>query len=394
LLKKKIDSIVYAGIEMKAFPGCQICIARNGSIIFQESYGFQTYDSIIPVDNETIYDVASLTKVSASVPVLMHLVDQNKIKLDQAISNYLPYLKGSNKEDMIFRDILSHQAQLTTWIPFYLYNTDSSGQLNPDVFKYQQSDEYNIRVAENLYIKDSYKYEMYDTILKSDLRKRKEYKYSDVGYYWVPQILQQHYNGGFDQFLNEFLYQPLHLKNTAFKPRTKFSISRIAPTEADTLFRKQIVRGDVHDPGAAMLGGVCGHAGLFSTAEDICTIFQLYLQNGYYGGVQYFDSATVNKFTSYQHDGIKNRRALGFDKPFKKYDKYGPVCKSASLSSYGHSGFTGTYVWADPDEEIVYVFLSNRVFPRSDNYKISKYDIRTNIQQVIYDAIINSNFEK
>lgn len=386
-LKKKIDSIIMAGIEMEAFPGCQICIARNGSIIFQESYGYQTYDSILPVDNQTIYDVASLTKVSASVPVLMHLVDQKKLNLDRSISNYLPYLEGSNKEDMIFRDILSHQAQLTAWIPFYWYNTDSAGVLNPEVFQSFQDDDFNIRVAGNLYIKNSYRYEMYDTILKSELRKRREYKYSDVGYYWVPQILEQHYNGSYDQFVNEKFYQPMHMRNTSYLPRKHFPISRIAPTENDTLFRKQLVRGDVHDPGAAMLGGVCGHAGLFSTAEDICVLFQCYLQDGYYGGIQYFDTATVNEFTSYQHDGIKNRRALGFDKPFKKYDEYGPVCESANQSSFGHSGFTGTYVWADPDENLVYVFLSNRVYPKSDNYKISKYDIRTNIQQAIYDAI-------
>jgi len=387
VLKKKIDSIVKAGIEMKAFPGCQICIARNGSIIYQESFGYQTYDSILPVNNQTIYDLASLTKVSASVPVLMRLVDQKKLNLDQPIASYLPYLEDSNKKDMIFRDILSHQARLTPWIPFYWYNTDSAGHLNPDVFKYSQDDNYNIRVAEGLYIRESYKYNMYDTILKSDLRKRIEYKYSDVGYYWVPQILEKNYNGSYDQFVDEYFYQPLHMRNTSYKPRNKFPISRIAPTENDTLFRKQIIRGDVHDPGAAMLGGVCGHAGLFSTAEDICILFQCYLQDGYYGGIQYFDSTTLKEFTSYQHDGIKNRRALGFDKPFKKYDRYGPVCKSANLSSFGHSGFTGTYVWADPDENLVYVFLSNRVYPKSDNYKISKYDIRTNIQQAIYDAL-------
>lgn len=386
-LKKNIDSIVVAGIEMQAFPGCQICIARNGSIIFQESYGYQTYDSILPVDNETIYDIASLTKVNASVPVLMHLVDQNILNLDSPISNYLPYLKDSNKEFMVFRDILSHQAQLTAWIPFYWYNTDSTGNLNPDVFQNYQDDDFNIRVAEGVYIKDTYKYNMYDTILKSNLRERREYKYSDLGYYWIPQILQQFYNGGFDQFIDHYFYQPLHLRNTSYKPRKKFPISRIAPTENDTLFRKQLIRGDVHDPGAAMLGGICGHAGLFSTAEDICVIFQSYLQYGYYGGIQYFDTATVKEFTSYQHDGIKNRRALGFDKPFKKYDRYGPVCESANLSSFGHSGFTGTYVWADPEENLIYVFLSNRVYPKSDNYKISKYDIRTKIQQAIYDAI-------
>lgn len=394
ILKTQIDSIVEAGIKMSAFPGCQICIARNGSIIFQKSYGFQTYDSIIPISEESIYDIASLTKVTASVPTLMYMMDEQKWHPDTVISSYFPYLSETNKADLTFRNILSHQARLTSWIPFYWYNTDSSGVLNDDVFNVMQNDIFNTRVAENLYIRSDYTFEMYDTIVNSELRKKKEYKYSDLGYYWVPQLVEKYYNQRFDHFVNEYFYKPLHLKNTSFLPRKYFELNNIVPTENDTLFRKQIIRGDVHDPGAAMLGGVCGHAGLFSTAEDLCTIFQMYLQKGNYRGVQYFDTTTVDEFTKYQHDGIENRRGMGFDKPFKKYDRYGPVCEGASTKSFGHSGFTGTYVWADPEEQLVYVFLSNRVYPKSDNYKISRYDIRTNIQQAIYDAIINRNFEE
>ena len=386
-LENDIDSIVRAGITMHAFPGCQICIARNGSIVFQKNYGYQTYDSLISINNETIYDIASITKVAASIPSLMHLYDLNKLNLDTSISTYLPYLEHSNKADLTFRNILTHQARLTSWIPFYWYNTDSSGNLNPEVFRYQQNDIFSLRVAKGLYINRDYKYKMYDTIMKSKLRKRKEYKYSDLGYYFVPQIIEHLYNIPLNQFVLEHFYKPLNLKRTAYLPLRFFNIENIAPTENDTLFRKQVIRGDVHDPGAAMLGGVCGHAGLFSTAEDLTILFQMYLQKGYYGGHQFIDSLTIKEFTRYQFDGNKNRRALGFDKPFKKYDKYGPVCKSASRKSFGHSGFTGTYVWADPKNQTVYVFLSNRVYPRSDNYKISKFDIRTNIQQAIYNAI-------
>lgn len=392
-LKYQIDSIVKASIEMKAFPGCQIAIARNGYIIYEESFGFQTYDSLISIDNETIYDIASITKVVSSIPSLMYMTDKKKVHPDSAIVKYLPFLASSNKANLTFRNILSHQARLKSWIPFYWYNTDSSGNLNPNVFKSEQTDIYSTRVAENLYIHPNYKYEMYDTISNSSLRKRNGYKYSDLGYYWVPIIVEQNYNMPFEEFLYQNFYNPLHLKHTRFLPRQYFELYKIAPTENDTFFRKQIIRGDVHDPGAAMLGGVSGHAGLFSTAEDLTIIFQMFLQEGYYGGIQYFNSTTLNEFTSYQHDGIENRRAMGFDKPFKKYDEYGPVCKSASQNSYGHSGFTGTYAWADPDEELVYIFLSNRVYPRSDNYKISRFDIRTNIHQAIYDAIINRNFE-
>ncbi len=393
-LEVNIDSIVKAGIDMKAFPGCQIVVFKNGEKVFQKNYGFQTYDSLVEVDSKTIYDVASITKVTASIPSLMFMQDKKKVNLDTAISVYLPFLENTNKQDLTFRNILSHNARLKSWIPFYWYNTDSAGFLNPDVFQYEQSDKFSTRVAENLYITPEYSYEIYDTITDSDLRKKKGYKYSDLGYYWVPKIVEQNYNIPFEDFVYQQFYKPLGLKNTRFHPRRYFELEKIAPTENDTIFRKQIVRGDVHDPGAAMIGGACGHAGLFSTAEEIAIIFQVYLQYGNYNGVQYFDTATIKEYTSYQHDGVKNRRAVGFDKPFKKYNAYGPVCESASLSSYGHSGFTGTYVWADPEEELVYVFLSNRVYPRSDNYKISKFDIRTNIQQAIYDAIINRNFDK
>ena len=387
-LEKTIDSIVKAGIEMAAFPGCQICIARNGSIIFQKNYGYQTYDSIIPIHDSSIYDIASITKVTASIPSLMYLYDQNKFDLDRNIESYFPYLENTNKAKLSFRNILTHQAQLQSWIPFYWYNSDSLGNLNPSVFQGHQDDIFSVRVAENLYIDAQYKYKIWDTIVKSDLRKKKEYKYSDLGYYWIPQIIESNYNIPFEKFVFQQFYQVLQLKHTNYHPREYFPLNQIVPTENDTIFRKQVVRGDVHDPGAAMLGGVGGHAGLFSTAKDLSIIFQMYLQKGFYNGVQHIDTATIEEFTRYQHDGIKNRRALGFDKPYKEYDEYGPVCESASLNSFGHSGFTGTYAWVDPDYNLVYIFLSNRVFPRSDNYKISKHDFRTKIQQAIYDAII------
>ncbi|MCK5775930.1 MAG: serine hydrolase, partial [Bacteroidales bacterium] len=385
-LEKEIDSIVKVGIEMKAFPGCQISISKGGYIIFEKNYGYQTYDSIIKVKSNTIYDIASITKVAASIPSLMHYYDKKKIDLDTPLSKYIDYSDNTNKADLTLRNILTHQAQLTPWIPFYWYNMDSIGHLNPEVFQTHQDDVFSVRVAENIYIKEDYKYLIYDTIIKSDLRDKAEYKYSDLGYFFVPQIIENFSNLPINEFVKQQFYQKLNLKYTTYHPRQHFNLLDIAPTEKDTLFRKQTIRGDVHDPGAAMLGGVCGHAGLFSTAEDLTILFQMYLQKGYYGGYQYIDTTTIAEFTRYQFDGNKNRRALGFDKPYKKYDEFGPVCESASLDSYGHSGFTGTYVWADPKNQTVYVFLSNRVYPKADNYKISKFDFRTNIHQALYNA--------
>ncbi|OYT14724.1 MAG: hypothetical protein B7C24_16845, partial [Bacteroidetes bacterium 4572_77] len=309
-LEKNIDSLVQEGIQMSAFPGCQICVVKGGRIIFQKSYGFQTYDSVLAINDSSIYDIASITKVTASIPALMYLYDRGQLDLDAPIENYFSYLEHTNKAKLNFRDILTHQAQLTSWIPFYWYNTDSLGNLNPEVFQTQQSDIFNVRVAEDLYINHDYKYQIFDTIIKSDLRDKREYKYSDLGYYFVPSLMENTYNISLDKFVMDHFYKPLGLKNTFFHPLKYKPISQIVPTENDTLFRKQIIRGDVHDPGAAMLGGVCGHAGLFSTAKDLAVIFQMYLQEGYYNGVQYFDSATIAEFTRYQHDGIKNRRAL------------------------------------------------------------------------------------
>ena len=385
-LELEIDSIIKVGIKMKAFPGCQVSIAKNGYIIFEKNYGYQTYDSIIQVKDNTIYDIASITKVTASLPSLMYYYDKKKINLDAPISNYINYLENSNKADLTLRNILTHQARLTPWIPFYWYNIDSLGTLNSNVFQTHQDDTFSVRVAENIYIKEDYKYQIYDTILKSDLRDKAEYKYSDLGYFFVPQIIESFSNLPINTFVNQQFYQKLNIKHTSYHPRQHFNLLDIAPTEKDTLFRKQTIKGDVHDPGAAMLGGVCGHAGLFSTAKDLTILFQMYLQNGYYGGYQYIDTTTIAEFTRYQFDGNKNRRALGFDKPYKEYDELGPVCESASLKSYGHSGFTGTYVWADPKNQTVYVFLSNRVYPKTDNYKISKFDFRTNIHQALYNA--------
>ncbi len=387
-LEKKIDQIVELGIKKKAFPGCQITVARHGSIVFQKAYGYQTYDSLIPITEESIYDVASLTKVCASVPMLMVLVDEKKIHPDSAISSYLPYLHQSNKKKLTLRNIYTHQAQLKSWIPFYLKSIDEKGNLDTNVFRHERSDVFSLRVAEGLYIREDYRHKMFDSIAMSELRKKKEYQYSDLGFYWVPQIVENQLNEGFDKALISRFYEPLNMIHTRFLPRNYFDISQIVPTEKDTIFRKQLIHGDVHDQGAAMLGGISGHAGLFSNSEDLAILFQMYLQKGFYGGNQLVDSKTVAEFTRYQFDGNTNRRGIGFDKPLKTYSSNGPVCPGASTKSFGHSGFTGTYIWADPTEELIFVFLSNRVYPTSNNALLSKLNIRTTIHQEIYNALI------
>ncbi|MBN2236228.1 MAG: serine hydrolase [Bacteroidales bacterium] len=386
---RKIDSIVQEGIAMQAFPGCQIVVAKNGRIIYSKSFGYQTYENKEAINRFSIYDLASITKVAATTLSLMKLQEEHRFNPNASISDFVPYLKGSNKDSIRASKILTHQGKLKAWIPFYLNVLDSSNRLDSLLFSSFLDDQHTVKVADQLYIQDQYKYQIYDTILKSDLRKKEEYIYSDLGFYWFRQGIEFHTNQPLELYVDEQFYQPLELKNTAFLPLNHFEKQRIVPTENDTLFRKQVIQGYVHDPGAAMLGGVSGHAGLFSNATDLAAIFQMLLQHGFYNNQQLLDSTIIQQYTSYQYDYKKteNRRGLGFDKPYPKYDSLGPTCKSASTSSFGHSGFTGTYAWADPEYQLVYIFLSNRVYPDAGNNKISKYDFRTRIHQTIYDAI-------
>jgi len=386
---KTIDSIVFEGIEMEAFPGCQVVVAKNGRVIYSKSFGYQTYDKKKQINNQSIYDIASITKIAATTASLMKLQAEKRFNPKDLISDYLPYLKNTNKSEMRIDAILTHQAQLTPWIPFYLGEIDSLEQLNPTLFSSTINEQHSQRVAKNLFIDKNYAYRMYDTISTSDFWEKEEYKYSDLGFYWFRQVIELESNLPLESYVQEEFYQPMGLHSISFLPRQKFKMDRLVPTEYDSLFRKQLIQGDVHDPGAAMLGGVSGHAGLFSNAEDLAAVFQLFLQDGYYGGKQLLDSTIITQYTTYQYDfeKVENRRGLGFDKPYPEYDSLGPVCKSASLSSYGHSGFTGTYAWADPEQELVYIFLSNRVYPDAKNNKISKFDFRTRIHQAIYDAI-------
>lgn len=386
---RAIDSIVKEGIDMKAFPGCQIVVAKNGRILYSKSFGYQTYDKKKPIYNQSIYDIASITKVAATTASLMKLQANHLFNPKSLVSDYLPFLKNTNKAKMGIDSILTHQARLAPWIPFYLAEIDSLGRMNPNLYSNRIDENHSIRVAENLYIDKNYAYHMYDTIANSEYWKKKEYKYSDLGFYWFQKIIELQTNSPLEEFVQKSFYQPMGLSKIGFLPRQRFDLEQIVPTEYDSIFRKQLIHGDVHDPGAAMLGGVGGHAGLFSNAEDLAAVFQLFLQNGYYAGQLLLDSATINQYTSYQYDykQVENRRGLGFDKPYPVYDSLGPVCKSASLRSFGHSGFTGTYAWVDPEYDLVYIFLSNRVYPDAGNNKISKFNFRTRIQQAIYDAI-------
>ncbi len=381
---KQVDSIALKGIEEKAYPGCQALVARNGNVVYNKAFGYHTYEKKRPVQSTDIYDLASITKVTASVPNLMKLVDQGALNLDYNLCDYLQYVDSTCYINMNLRRMLAHNAGLVSWIPFYK-KTLSRGQLKFDVYSNTQSEEYPNKVAEGLYIRKEYKDSIRYWLVNHGIHKEKEYRYSDLGYYFYKDIIEKHYNSGLDRVSDSLFYTPLGATTLTYRPLEKFSKSEITPTENDMNFRKRLVHGTVHDPGAAMLGGVAGHAGLFSNANDLAKIFQMYLNKGEYGGERFLSADVINEFTKVQFPEEENRRGAGFDKPTD--DDSGPSCSCVSKSSYGHSGFTGTLVWADPEKDLLYIFLSNRVYPDAENKKLIRMSIRTDIQAAIYHAI-------
>ena len=414
---KRLDSLVHAAIEDKATPGCQVLVARKGRVVYHKAFGHHTYLRQNHVEWNDLYDIASLTKIVATLPVLMDYTNQHKISLDSTLDTYLPYLDTTNKGDLILKDILTHQSRLKSWIPFYqntlepllpgrnLIDNDFSEEYpyklgkyayvvknfryKEGVFSRQKSEGYSVEVADGLFMNRAYVDSVFRQIDRSELRKKKDYKYSDLGYYYFYRMIEKMSGQPLEQLVNTNYYAPLGANRTGYMPLRQFPKQEIVPTENDMVFRRQLLDGYVHDPGTAMLGGVCGHAGVFSNANDLAKIMQMYLQGGHYGKKVFFSKETVNLFTdSPFKEKNGNRRGIGFDKPILEKDKPGPTSKNVSPKSFGHTGFTGTIAWADPEEEIVYIFLSNRIHPDQDNMKLIEEDVRTNIQQAVYEAII------
>lgn len=383
---KSIDSIALDGIKSGAYPGAQILIAQKGEVIYNKNFGYFTYDKKQLVNDSTIYDLASLTKVLATGFSIMKLVEDNKIDIDKKTGNYLDFTKNTNKDNLLIRDILAHQARLKPWIPFYI-NTIKNDSIK-DYFYCDNPDDYFFReVAYNIYTSKITEDTIKKYLLESDLRRRKRYKYSDLGMYLMKDIIEKQSGVDFESFNKENFYNKLGMDFTLFNPLQVYNQKHITPTENDIIFRKSQIRGYVHDQGAAMMGGVAGHAGLFSNTNDIAKPLQMLLNNGVYGKDTFFLQSTIEEFTRQQFPLIENRRGLCFDKPLPEPSEGGPTCEYVSSSSYGHSGFTGTYFWVDPEHDLIYIFLSNRIYPDAENTKLLRKDIRTNIQAEVYRAL-------
>ena len=386
----KIDSLVQVGFDEDMMPGAQILVARKGKVIYQKNFGYHTQDKKIAVKDDDIYDVASLTKILSTMPLVMDLYDRKLVTMETTLSQLLPEYEDSNKADINMKDMLMHYAKLTSWIPFYKETMDSVTKLpSPRYYSKKSKGEYTIKISDNLFLRKDFKDSIFEQVRTSELRERLSYKYSDLPYYILKKYLEAYYGMGLENLVQDNVYQSLGAVHTTYLPLEKFPRSQIAPTEDDTYFRMQKVHGYVHDQGAAMLGGVGGHAGLFSNSNDVAKIMQMYLWDGSYGGKRYFGPETMQAFNSCYYCEDDVRRGVGFDKP--QLDDDGPTCGCVSMTSFGHSGFTGTFTWADPSEEIVYVFLSNRTYPSADNKKIIQSNLRSNIQEVIYEAIEKEN---
>lgn len=379
-----IDSIIQSGLDKKAYPGCQVLIAKGGNVIYRKAFGDTDFVRKQSVKNDDLYDLASVTKVAATTFAIMKLYDQGLVKLDEPLSRTLKYLENTNKSKITIREIMTHQAGLVAWIPFYL-KTLVNRYPDSTIYATKHSENYPIRVADGMYIRKDYKQVILDSIIKSPVSDKKEYRYSDIGFILLQQYVEQVTGQSLDVFVEKQFYKPLGLHTLMFQPRNRFLISKIIPTENDTIYRRQLVHSDVHDQAAAMLGGIAGHAGLFGTSNDMAVLLQLLLQNGFYGGKQYLKPETVTLFTQQQFKG--NRRGLGFDKPQLIPSEPGPACEEAPGSSFGHTGFTGTYIWADPDNELIIVFLSNRVNPNAEPNKLVQLGIRTEIQKTLYKSL-------
>ncbi len=383
----KINLLANRVLKDKMAPGLQILVARHGKVIYQNAFGYQTLKKVKPVVNSDVYDLASLTKILATLPLVMKANEEEILSINSTIGELNPEFVGTNKENLKLKQVLSHYAGLEPWIPFYKLTQTEKGNNIPEYYSSSKTASFPIKVADHLYLNKIWKDSMATIIKNVDQLNRKRYKYSDLGYYILKGILENNYKKRIDKLADENFYKSLGMNRTSYLPLEKFNKNEIVPSEKDDYFRHQELRGYVHDMGAAMQGGVGGHAGLFANTNDVAKIMQMYLQNGTYGGIQYLKKSTLKKYNKRYYADVLNRRGLGFDKP-QLNPREKPTCSCVSDESFGHSGFTGTYTWADPKTEILYVFLSNRTYPSMSNKALVKTGIRTKIQRVIQNAII------
>lgn len=389
----QIDSIVNEGLAQHAYPGCQVLLAKDGKVFYNKCFGKKTYDDTTLIKPLHLYDVASVTKMAATTLAAMKLYEEGRLHTECRIENYLPYMKQKGKHQITVMDLMAHQAGFEAWIPFYT-KTLTSTKIRQTYYKENYSTDFGIKLTDKLFLRTDYSDSILLQIARCQLPNKGRYVYSDLGFILLKEAIEKISKCALNQYTDSMFFKPMGMVSTSFLPLNKFTTDWIVPTEYDTILRQKLLCGEVNDKVAALFGGVSGHAGLFSNAFDMAKFMQMLLWNGEYAGRQYLKPATIMYFTSRVNERTGNRRGLGFDKPPLEFIPNGPVCKSASARSFGHSGFTGTYVWADPDNGLVFVFLSNRVYPRGDNTQLSKLNIRTRIHEKAYELVKRATIPK
>lgn len=389
MLRTQIDSLVQIGLDSAAFPGCQVVVMHGGDVVLSNSYGYHTYDEKKIVEDHHIYDLASLTKVTTGLPLLMYLHGKGIFDIEAPLEAYLPKFKRSNKAGLTWKEVLTHQAGLVPWLPHWQNTLRKNKQdFKKNTFRDTESKKHSIKVSLELYLNRRYPKKMARAIRRSPLIE-KQYKYSGILFYLMPKLISDLADNDFEKMLYEKIYKPIGAARLRYQPLTYFDVEDIVPTEYDSTFRKTLVHGIVHDEGAAMMNGISCNAGLFGNATDLAKLGQLYARYGSIGDKKVLEPSSVELFGMALFASSGNRRGLGFDKPLLAPDDtwIGPCGPSASANSFGHSGFTGTYMWVDPDSDLVFVFLSNRVYPTRVNRKLYSMNLRQLMHEACYKAL-------
>ncbi len=374
-----IDSIVNYGIQNKAYPGAQVYLFKKGHLDYHQTYGYHTYESLVPVKKSDLYDLASVTKVLAATLAFMKLYETYKLNLDAKISDYLPALKRGNKKNTTFREVLSHSAGWLSYLAHQNTVRKNNGAFKARTLRHSASKRYAIQISDSLFVHHNYRKKIMRRIKKTKVSDPGTYLYSGLWFFLIPQLTEQLSGLSFEHFLATHFYQPLQLERLTFLPATIFPKGEIVPTEYDAFFRKQLVQGWVHDEAAALMGGISGNAGLFANATSIAPLLEMLLNNGNYKGKKILDPQTIALFTQKAYPKSQNRRGLGFDKPELKSEEEPYPSLLVSPASFGHTGFTGTLIWIDPEQESFLIFLSNRVYPSRDQRGLYQLNIRSKL---------------
>lgn len=384
---QEIDKLMEKMIATKAAPGCQILVARHGKVIYEKSFGSHTYTGEVPSLRSNMYDVASITKIAATTLSVMQLVDDGKVNVGNNLGSYYKAVASTDKANMTIKDMMAHTAGLAAWIPYYKNTLTDKNKPNPEIYHTEKSASYSTRVSDNLWMQNNYRDSFLIEIINTPLKPRGEYKYSDLGFIMLGEMVANITGKSLDRYAADTYYNPLGLRSTTYNPlEAHYTSGNIVPTEMDDYFRYQEVHGYVHDMAAAMMGGVAGHAGLFSNTHDLAIIFQMMLNGGYYGGKRYLNEETIKLFT--QRVAGSSRRGIGFDMKELNPKRSANMSEYASVNTYGHLGFTGCAAWIDPDKDLIFILLSNRTYPTMKNNKFNRESYRTEVQSIVYRSIL------